>query len=204
MKKTFFLIILFFLTGCTAYNELNELAIIKSIGIEKNNDKYILYSLVIDEIDKDNIPKTEVIETEGKDIKELFQNIKKLVNKEIYLSHIDLIILNKNIKDNDLNNIINYFINHNEFRNDFLTVISDNIKDVLKNSKYDEIENIIITNKDSKEIIKISFEEIIEKFLNKEIIYVSSIDYQEKIIFNVNYKYINNKLERINNEENRT
>ena len=38
MKKIFILIIILFLTGCTKYNDLNELAIIKSIGISHDKD----------------------------------------------------------------------------------------------------------------------------------------------------------------------
>ena len=36
MKKLFLIIILLLLTGCPKYNDLNELAIIKSIGIIMN------------------------------------------------------------------------------------------------------------------------------------------------------------------------
>ena len=206
MKKIFFLlIIIFFIAGCTTYNELNDLAIIKSIGIKcNNNDNYTLYAEIIDEIDKDNIPKTKIIETNANTIKELFENIKILVNKEIYLSHIDLIIIDENIKNKDLDNIINYFLDNKEFRNDFLTIFSNDIKELLENSKYDEIEKIIISNKDNKKIIKISFEEIMQNYLDNKPFYLSKVTFEDKIIFNGNYKYFNNKLERIDNNESRT
>ena len=204
MKKIFFLIIfMLFLTGCNSYNELNQLAIIKSIGI-KYDKSYTLYSEIIDEVDKNNNPKTKIISTNGKDIDELFNNIKSIVNKKIHFSHIDLIILDENLNKNNLNDIINYFLNHNEFRNDFLTIISNDINKVLENSKYDEVENIIISNKESKNIIKISFEEIISKFLDNKDFILSKIIYKNEIEFDCNYKYINNKFERITNEKNRT
>ena len=157
MKKILLLITILLLTGCTKYNDLNELAIIKSIGISHNNE-YTLYAQVIEEIDKDNIPKMKVIETSDKDIEKIFNNIKKLVNKEIYFSHIDLIILDFNLQENDYRELINYFLEHNEFRNDYYCILSKDIKKVLHNSKYDEIEELLTTNKESKNIIKITFE----------------------------------------------
>lgn len=199
MKKYLLLIILF-LTGCTKYNDLNELAIIKSIGISHDNE-YTLFAEIIDEIDKDNNPITKVIETKDKDLNKLFNNIKLLVNKEIYFSHIDLLILDINLNNNDYQKIINYFLEHHEFRNDFLCVLSKDIKNVLENAKYDEIEDLITTNKESKNIIKISFEEIMKNYLDKQIFTISEVSYNEKIIFNGNYKYHNNKLERITNEK---
>lgn len=201
MKKILFIIIcLLFITGCQKYNELNDLAIIKSIGIKKE-ENYIIYAEIIDEIDKDNNPKTKIIEANASEISELFENIKILVNKEIYLSHIDLIILDENLKDYDYKNIINYFIQHKEFRNDFLVVLSSDIKTILEKSKYDEIEELIMTNKESKEIIKVSFEEIIQNFLDNKPFYLSKVIYSEKIMFDGNYKYFHQTLERIQNEE---
>ena len=201
MKKILLLIIIFMLTGCKEYNELNDLAIIKSIGIESKKE-YTLYAEIIEEIDKDNNPHTKVIETNGNNIEDIFNNIKTLVNKEIYLSHIDLLILDKSLNDVDYKNIANYFLNHKEFRNDFLTIFSSKTKKILEESKYDEIENLITTNKDNKEIIEVSFEEVISKFLDNKDFILSMINYDKEIKFNGNYKYKNNKLERINNEKN--
>lgn len=200
MKKILIILCLLFLTGCSQYNELNSLAIIKSIGITKENN-YILYAEIIEEIDKDNNPQTRIIEATGKTIDEIFTNIKILVNKEIYLSHIDLIILHEKLKNEDLQNIINYFLSHKEFRNNFLVLISEDIQTVLEKAKYDEIEKLVITNKESKQIIKISFEEVMQKFLDKEPFYLSKISYQKQIQFDGNIKYQNKKIERIYDEK---
>jgi len=201
MKKIFLLIFLLFITGCMNYNELNDLAIIKSIGIEYNNDYYI-YAEIIEDIDKDNIPKTKVIKASGKNMDELFNNIKLLVNKEIYLDHIDLLILDENLNNNNFQEITKYFILHQELRNDFYTIIGSDIENILNNAKYDEIEKMIINNKNDNQIIKISFEEIISKYLDHKIFNISKIIYDNEIKFDGNYQYINNHLERINHEKN--
>lgn len=195
MKKILTLLIILLLTGCTKYTELNELAIIKSIGISKNNN-YTLYAQIINDI-KDNEPITEIVTTDASDIKTLFDNIKLLVNKEIYFSHIDLIILDFNLNNQDYDKIINYFLKHHEFRNDFLTVLSEDIQLVLEKSQYDEIEELILTNKESKKVIKKTFEEIMKDYLDYHSFNLSSITYQDKIIFDGNYHYQNNKLQVI-------
>ena len=140
MKKI--LIIIFtifftiFTTGCKHYTELNDLAIIKSIGITYSNNEYTLYAEIIDEVNEDKLPETKIISEKNKNIKELFNNIKLLVNKEIYLSHIDLLIISETLNNDNYQEIIDYFLNNNDFRNDFLCVFSEKIEDVLKNSKY--------------------------------------------------------------------
>lgn len=195
MKKILLLLIILFLTGCNKYTELNELAIIKSIGIEKK-DNYTLYAEIISDI-KDNEPVTDIIKVSSDNIDNLFNIIKLSVNKEIHFSHIDLLILDVNLDNNDYNKIIDYFLKHHEFRNDFLTILSSDINTVLNNSKYDEIENLIITNKESKNVIKISFEKIIQEYLDNHEFNLSSIKYENKIIFNGNYHYKDNKYEVI-------
>ena len=192
MKKIIIILIILLLTGCNKYTELNELAIIKSIGISKN-DNYTLYAEIITDI-KDNEPITEIIEVSDNKIDNLFNKIKLLVNKEIYFSHIDLIILDFNLNNNDYDNLIKYFINHHEFRNDFLTILSSDIKSILDNSKYDEIEELIITNKESKDVIKKTFEELIREYLDNNEFTLSSIKYEDKIIFDGNNHYKDNKL----------
>ena len=199
MKKIF-LICLFLFTGCYKYNDLNDLAIIKSIGISHDNI-YTLYAEVIEEIDKNNNPKTSVLETTGNNIDELFNNIKQIVNKEIYFAHIDLLLFDFNLNKSDYQLLIDYFLNNNSFRNDFYCVLAKDIKSILSQSKYNEIENLLETNKDSKNIIKFSFEDLTKRLLEENKFIISEIKYDNGIMFTGNYIFQNNKLERINNEK---
>ena len=205
MKKVIIIIIaiitLIYVNGGQNYTELNDLAIIKSIGITYENNEYTLYAEIIDEINKDNIPQTKVISTSNKEIKELFDDIKLLVNKEIYLSHIDLLIISETLKNDNYEEIINYFLNNKDIRNDFMCIFSNEIEEVLKNSKYDEVEELITTNKDSKNVINVTFEEIIKDFLDTKSFKASYITYDEEIKFTNNVLYKNNKTERINNDQ---
>ena len=199
MKKAMFLIIIIFISGCSKYANLSDLAIIKSIGIEYNNG-YTLYAEIIDEIDKDNNPKTKIIKVNNKNLSLIFEDLKKVANKEIYLSHIDLIIFDFNLKENNYQEIINYFINNQELRNDFLCILSNDIGKLLNISKYDEIEQIINANNENKQIIKISFEELIKEYFNKKEFTISLFKTDNQIHYQNNYHFKNNKLERIYDE----
>ncbi len=193
MKKIFLVILILFLNGCSQYTELNNLAIIKSIGINYQ-DEYILYAQIIEEMDKDNLPKTKIVEVQGKDIPTLFLKIKKEVNKEIYLSHLDLLIIDQHLAEKQYQELITYFLKHQELRNDFFCILGEDIHYLLKNTKYDEIEKIILTNQD---VIKISFQEIMENLLNKQDFKISSIRYQDELIIKGNFQYQQNKLKEI-------
>ena len=200
MKKLLFIIIIL-LTGCTKYTDLKDLTIIKSIGIEYN-DNYTIYAQIYDDIKKNNEPKTKVIEGYGKTIEDSFNNLKVKANKEIFLSHIDLLILNTNLKDKQYQEIINYFIYNSELRNDFLVILSDDISKLLTDTKYNEIENFIKTNNSIKNIINISFEELANNYLENKYFTISKINYNS--YFNYQNYYYNHKLERFINEKNRT
>ena len=204
MKKIFkniiIITLLLFLTGCN-YTELNDLSIIKSIGINYTNNEYTLYASLIDEIDKENKPTIKLIKTNNKDINKCFQELITLSNKDIHYSHIDLLILSTNLTNNELKEIFNYFLTNKEFRNDFTTISSNNINKLLENAKYDEIEQLISNNK-HKKIIKVDIVTIIKNYYETKSFNLSLLDYENnKVIYKYNIKYKNNIIERINYEK---
>ena len=83
MKKIILLIILIFMTSCTKFSDLKNISIIKSIGIDYDNE-YIIYAQIYDEIEKNSVPKTKNIIARDKDIINAFKSIKQLSNKEIF------------------------------------------------------------------------------------------------------------------------
>lgn len=200
MKKIIIVILLLFLTGCN-YTELNDLSIIKSIGIDYTNGEYTLYAEIIDEIDRENNPTTKIITTKNHQINECFQQLIILSNKRIHYSHIDLLVLSPNLKNKELTEIFHYFLNNKDFRNDFTTIYANNINNLLANAKYDEIEQLITNNK-HKNIIKIDIESIIKNYYDKKSFTLSLFAYEdEKVIYKYNLKYQNNQIERIEYEK---
>lgn len=184
MKKMIFVLILF-LTGCTKYTDLADLTIIKTIGIDYSNESYTTYAQIIDDIE-DNQPVMKTIEEKGKTIKESFNNLKERINKEISLSHIDLLVLSDNLKQNNYQDIINYFVNNNEFRNDFYCVFSLDISNLLNNSEYDEVEMFLKTK---EEMLMKNFDDVILEFLDNKKVTLPNITYQDEITYLGNDTY---------------
>jgi len=200
MKKILLIIIFLLLTGCGKYTDLNNLAIIKSIGIS-HNDTYTIYAQIIDNITKDNEVQVKVIKSSDSSLDNAIQKIKLQVNKEIYFSHLDLIIFDYNLKNNNYQEIIKYFINNNRFRNDFLCIFSKNIENILANSQYDEIELFLKMNQENKGTIYKRFEKVIQEYLDNNFFSLSDISYNSEITFEGNYRY-NKKTERVIHEKN--
>lgn len=196
MKKIIFIICILLCSGCD-YIELNNLSIIKNIGITLEDNEYILYASILDEINEENIPSVKVISIKKETIKECFQELIIRSPKTIHYSHIDLLILGNNLKDNNLEEIFQYFLKNNKFRNDFLTISSSNVEKLIKNTKYNEIEEMIKNNAYSK-IIKIDIEEVIKDYLDNNKITLSLFTYDENnLLYKYNIKYQNNQIERI-------
>ena len=96
---------------------------------------------------------------------------------------------------------IHYFLNNKDFRNDFMTISSNDINSLINNSKYNEIEQLIKNNQ-HKELLNIDIEEVIKDFIDTKIITLSLIEYQENdVLYKYNVIYQNDNIERINYEK---
>ena len=163
MKKIL-LIIIFFITGCT-YTDIKDLAIIKKIGINYQ-DKYIVYVELYDNT-KNNEKTNTLLISYGTSFNDALNNVKKKISKKILLSHIDLLILDSNLKEKNYDEIINYAINSNIIINNSFTIIKDDINNLLNHEKNNELENYIKNNTNSNNITKLSFEKLINSYLER-------------------------------------
>lgn len=91
MKKIIIMLIsIFLLSGCADYVEINDLAIISGIAIDYEND---LYKLTAQLIENDKESKVVVLTTASSSIDEAMSEISKLSNKELFISHLKVLIL---------------------------------------------------------------------------------------------------------------
>ena len=79
MKKIIILVLCLLLTGCYNYKELNKIAIVSSISIDKKDNKYLVGAQVLNVKPKDDSNSSNVIvyKEEGKTIEEALRNITK-------------------------------------------------------------------------------------------------------------------------------
>jgi len=189
MKKFKLLIlpIIFFLTGCYNYREINDLAITSAIGIDKINDEFIMTFQVINTqkaSGTDNAtlnPNIIIYEGRGKTIQEASRKIILESPKRAYANHISLLIISEEIAKEGINDILDLLLRDPESRKQFLVLISKNAKskdilEILTPLETINSQNIVdsITSDSTYLGItqNITFENLLDMYLNenKEII----------------------------------
>lgn len=138
MKKLLFLFLpLLFLTGCDSYTELNELGIINALGITYQEDSFSLTSSFVN-AKKEEQEVTEEVTTyqsTGSSIEEAFHNLYLQSSKKIYLSHLQLVVLSKEVATDKMKDILSFFIQNEESRNNFPVIITDDVSAFLSDSQ---------------------------------------------------------------------
>jgi len=129
MKKLLLIICILFLTGCTDYVEINDLAIITGIIIDYKDDKYnLITELIMNEEEND----VKVYETEAVTIETALAKISKMTNKELFIADLKTLIITDNIVENNIN-YYDYFLRSAKTKMDFhlYYTASENIDKIL-------------------------------------------------------------------------
>ena len=143
MKKTLLILIAFIftisLTGCGGYEELNNLSIVTAVAFDKQDDNYELSFLIA------NSPKaqtssntrsrvTTVYSSQGKTIAEAAKTIEQIVPKQIYLGHINVVIISEDIAKEGFLNIADWLLRNPQTRKKFYLMQAKNekAKNILK------------------------------------------------------------------------
>ena len=184
MKKIIIsLIILFSLTGCFNYKELNDYAIVTGVAIDKNKGKYEVSALI------SNAPKTSndnssiesqivVYSGSGESIYEAFKNVGLISPKELYLNSFSVLIISEEVAKDGLKNAIDFFLRYSSSRNKFSVIISkdDKAKDILKITTHlanfpsqGIIDNLNSTSNLQGSITNMNFDELVSKILRSGI-----------------------------------
>ena len=111
MKKLLIIPLIFLLTGCWNYRELNQLAITTGIAVDKENDNYKITIMIANSkksssSDGSITPSAAVYDGTGQTIYEAFKDTSLSVSKQIYLSHIDVLVLSEEVAKNNLTDVI--------------------------------------------------------------------------------------------------
>ena len=145
MKKIIIILIsLFLLTSCYDYQELVNLNIVSGIGIDYENNEYVVTLEIINSSKKnaENEIKTTILTGKDKELSKAFTKAKEKSSKEIYLKHIELLLLSKNICKHGIKEVLSYLLNDIYTNNDYYVIVVNNPNDIL-NIKLD---NKTITN----------------------------------------------------------
>lgn len=131
MKKiTILLILILSLTGCKDYVEINDLAILTGIVIDYKDNMYeITAQLIVN--DKDS--NIEVFKTKSNSINEAIAELSKLSNKELFISHLKVLIITDTVIKENIN-FKDYFLRSSKSKmNFYIYVVNSDISDKVLN-----------------------------------------------------------------------
>lgn len=168
IKKILVIITTLLLTGCYDNKELNNIAILSAVEINKIDNNFIINAQIVNPQSPDkttNIQAPFIVYTgKGKSIQEAFRNIKLNSSRYLYPDHLQVIIINENIAKKDVTEILDFFLRDPSIRTEFNVLIgrndniltvttpideisSSSIVDTLKtNNKYLGVTNLITLN----------------------------------------------------------
>ena len=193
MKKSLIIIIVLLLCSGCYYTELNNLAVVDTLAVEKKDNKFALYLSVIDTAtDKNNIRKRKIYVSYGDTFNKAYNNFYKKISKTIYLPSMNNLLIGFTLNNRDIKDIVNFFIKDKTSRNDFNIVYVKNssILDILNSNI--NINKLLLTNMGRfKNTSYISLDE----FYNNSYSYIPTIYYKNGVyignyVLFKNYNYV--------------
>ena len=133
------LIITVTLTGCGGYEELNNLSIVTAVAFDKADDEYELSFLIANSPKaqtsaKEGEAKTTVYTGTGKTIAEASKDIEQIVPKQIYLGHINVVVISEDIAEDGFLKIADWLLRNPQTRKKFYLLQAKDVsaKNILK------------------------------------------------------------------------
>lgn len=175
------LIITVTLTGCGGYEELNNLSIVTAVAFDKVDDEYELSFLIANSPKaqtsaKEGEAKTTVYTGTGKTIAEASKDIEQIVPKQIYLGHINVVIISEDIAEDGFLKIADWLLRNPQTRKKFYLLQAKDVsaKNILKivspleSFPSQSIATLIESNSETKSIAtSITYSNFIEQILEK-------------------------------------
>lgn len=134
MKKIILLIsFILILSGCYDYKELNDMSIVSGIGIDFIDNEYIV-SLEITRSSKDGSSteiESNVVTGSDSNISNAFNKAMNLTDKEVYLEHVELLIISTELAEYGISDVFDYIVRNTTINSNYFVVIGDNPKELL-------------------------------------------------------------------------
>jgi len=156
MKKIHYFLaglLFFFITSITNYQELDDLALLSSIGFDYKDNQYtlILKEVTSRNYDEETIYKYNYHRTSCKKLNDCFHDIKNTTTDKLYYNTIDTIVISKDIYDDIIKGIEEVHELKRTLSDESLVFVSD--EDVLElfevNKDYGHINSLVNNNQNS-------------------------------------------------------
>jgi spore germination protein KC len=130
-KKILFLIVLcLFLTGCWDKQELNELAIVMALGVDKVEDEYLVSVQVVvpGEVSstKGGTGRSPVtlLQAKGETINEAIRKLATVSPRKMYLGHLQIVVIGEPLAEEGIASLLDFLSRYWETRADFYLMIA--------------------------------------------------------------------------------
>ena len=130
MKKYLTILFIILLTsGCWNYRELNEFAIVTGMAVDYQEDKYQLSFLIANgNKNESEQAKTSILTGKGITIYDAFKDISLMSPKELYISHLSVVIISEDVAKKGINNLLDYLLRDPQSHQNFYMVIAKDSK----------------------------------------------------------------------------
>jgi len=138
MKRTLLfvpcLLILFSLSGCFDYKEINDTAMVAGIGIDRGESA--VYRVSVEVINpasgESGSPSSKIFFEEGESVADCLKRLVNVTAKELRFSHCKLILFSEEVAKDGISSIVDSFLRDPEYRPDlFLAVFRERCSDML-------------------------------------------------------------------------
>lgn len=203
MKKIILLLIVFLMTGCYDYNELNDLDIVASIIVDFNEDKdgYEVHLEVLNttESAKDG---SHLVKGVGPTLEDALNDTFHDSYNVPFFSHLMTFVVSKEVAQKDMKNFYDFLLRDTDFRKDFQFYVTEDIDSILDYVPKKEESFGENAKKLSKTMIEkngkyktCTFREIVYHYLRGNTYMLGGIRVDdEKVTIEENYLFENDKL----------
>ncbi len=127
MKKIIIIsLFLILVTGCADYKELNALSYVTGIGIDYQEDEFIVTFEIMDNKKENNTISTETftVNAKSENIYEAFIKVSEKLSATPYFSHTQVLILSEKVVNKKLDDVTDFVIRNPKLNEEFQFVIT--------------------------------------------------------------------------------
>lgn len=136
MKKYIIILLIaaIFFNGFSNLREITDIAIVKAIGLDKDEDGNFVATTIIDDTSKEEKLDGGIIYTStGKTVQEALRNVIGKSPKKLYGAHMETLVISQDIAKEDFQNTMDFYIRDNEGSNAFYLFVAkdSSAKDII-------------------------------------------------------------------------
>ena len=185
--KYLLLIVILLLTGCSNYQELTDIAITTAIAVDYSTEtnEYNLLTQVVNSVKKDdastsNEPSFLNFYSSASSLTEAMDKIVLESPRKLYTAQCQILLLSKEVIENNLDELLDYFVRNPEMRGEMKVILTPNkedLKGITIQTLLDNLSssNIVLSLEESEKkgyTTTVTLNDLLEMYLNpyKEII----------------------------------